>query len=376
MEESISFEYKEGSDVVVLNIASAVSGNEFRNPLKDSCNLLREKSGAAYIIEIGPDMTLNESDKEWVIQHYIPLVKRSCAGRIILVLPEDDERRASIDKEFSDLIGYFFAEDYDAAIKVLCDVDLKEKDNGPKIAGKTKNQWRDHFSYVWFKYSIFPIAIAIIVVLFLGFFGKSKNDVIIYSFGFFEHNEAYMEEVMKNEGFKVPYFPSAVVVMPNQEGKKPTEYENESASAYFMTVPDIIVSDGVTYGYYYQSFGVYPESYEKIYANLSEEAKKHVERVYMSAVEADEYIRKYNAWSGRGDPEIDEQELNATSDVKAIIGFRISDPEACKRLGYSSGWTKSDSSLIFSMYAKCADREKAERALTAILNSAFDSKTA
>ncbi|MBO4450185.1 MAG: hypothetical protein J5777_06335 [Clostridiales bacterium] len=370
MAKKVTFEYKEGSDVVLVTIPSGVSGNEFRNPLKDSCNLLREKSGAAYFIDIDPEFSPDESDKEWLKQHFITLVKRSCAGRIILILP-DEEKRAKFNEEFESLIGYFFADDYAEAVKVLCDVDLKEKDNGPKIAGKTKNQWRDHFSYVWFKYSIFPIAIAIIAILFFGFFSKSKNDVIVYSFGFFEHKEEYMEGVLKEAGFKVPYFPSAVVVMPNQEGKKPTEYENESATAYFMTVPDIIVSDGVTYGYFYQSFGVYPESYEKIYEGLSEEAKKHVERVYMSAVEADEYVKKYNAWSGRGDPEIDEKELNATSDVKAIIGFRITDPEACKKLGYSSGWTKSDSSLIFSMYAKCTDREKAEKAMTAILNSAF-----
>ena len=371
MAKKVTFEYKQGSDVVLVTVPSGASGNEFRNPLKDSCNLLREKSGAAYFIDIDPGFELDESDREWLKQHFITLLKRSCAGRIILILP-GEEKRAKFNEEFESLIGYFYADDYDEAIKVLCDVDLKEMDNGPKIAGKTKKQWRDHFSYVWFKYSIFPIAIAIVVLLFFGIFSKSKNDVIIYSFGFFELDETYMEEVMKNEGFKVPYFPTAIVVMPNQEGKKPTEYSNESASAYFMTVPDVIVSDGVTYGYYYQSFGVYPESYEKIYAGLSEETKKHVERVYMSAVEADEYIRKYNAWSGKGDPEIDEQELKASDDTKAIIGFRISDPEAVKKLGYRTGWTKSDASLIFSMYAKCADREKAEQAMIAILNSAFN----
>ena len=371
MAEGISVEYREDADIVLVTAGSAVSGNEFRNPFKDSCNLLREKSGASYIIDLTCDFTIGQDDSDWVKQHFIPLVKRSCAGRIVLILPEEDPRRQKIDDEYGELIGYFFASDYENALKVLNDVDLKEKDNGIKIAGKTKNQWRDHFSYVWFKYSIFPIAIAIIAILFFGFFNRSKNDIIIYSFGYFELKEQYMEEVMKNEGFKVPYFPSAVCVMPNQEGKKPTDFQYESASAYFMTVPDIIVSDGVTYGYYYQSFGVYPESYERIMNSLSEEAKKHVEPVYMSASEAQEYIKKYNAWAGKGDPDIDNSEEPVDETVKAVIGLRITDEAACKKLGYTSGWEKSDSRLIFSMYAKCADREKAEKALIAIINSAF-----
>lgn len=371
MAESISVEYREDSDVVLLTVNEQVSRTEFRNPFMDSCNLLREKSGAAYFIDLTKDFTIDREDSEWVTQHFIPLVKRSCAGRIVLILPENDPRRDKIEEAFGSLIGFFFAPDYEGAIKVLNDVDLKELDNGPKIAGKTKKQWKDHFSYVWFKYSIFPIAIAIIVLLGFGIFNKSQNDVIVLSFGFFELDETYMEEVLKNEEFKVPYFPQAIVVMPNQEGKKPTEYGNESASAYFMTTPDILVSDGVTYGYYYQSFGVYPDSYEKIMNGLSEEAKKHVEPVYMSASEAEEYIRKYNAWAGKGDPDIDSAFAEAGDSVKAMIGLRIKDEAAIKKLGYRTGWTKSDSSLIFSMYAKCLDREKAEKAMIAILNSAF-----
>jgi len=370
MAKEVGFEYKEGSDVVFVTIPSGVSGNEFRNPLKDSCNLLREKSGAAYFVEMDPDFKLDDGDKEWLKQHFVTILKRSCAGRIIVILP-GEEKRAKFNEEFESLVGYFFADDYDEAIKVLCDVDLKEKDNGPKIAGKTKNQWRDHFSYVWFKYSIFPIAIAIIVILGLGIFNNSKSDVVVYSFGYLELDETHLEKVLKDEGFKVPYFPSAVVVMPNQEGKKPTEYQYESASAFFMTVPDIVVSDGVTYGYYYSSFGVYPESYDRVYANLSEEAKKHVEPVYMSAREAAEYTKKYNAWSGKGDPDVENNEQEIDDNTKAIIGFRLNDTDACKKLGYSVGWQKSDTRLIFSMYSKCSDREKAEKALTAILNSAY-----
>ena len=44
---------------------------------------------------------------------------------------------------------------------------------------------------------------------------------------------------------------------------------------------------------------------------------------------------------------------------------------ACEKLGYKSGWEKSDSRLIFSLYAKCADPEKAEKAITAIINSVY-----
>ena len=51
--------------------------------------------------------------------------------------------------------------------------------------------------------------------------------------------------------------------------------------------------------------------------------------------------------------------------------MRLNDTDACKRLGYDVGWQKSDSRLIFSMYSKCSDRDKAEKALTAILNSAY-----
>ena len=370
MADCVSFEYRDDIDVVLVKAGAAAAGSDLRNPFKDACNLLREKSGASFFIDLTELESVSEEDSDWIKQHYIPLVKRSCAGRIIVILP-GEEKRAKFNEDFESLVGYFFADDYDEAIKVLCDVDLKEKDNGPKIAGKTKNQWRDHFSYVWFKYSIFPIAIAIIVILGLGIFNNSKSDVVVYSFGYLELDETHLEKVLKDEGFKVPYFPSAVVVMPNQEGKKPTEYQYESASAFFMTVPDIVVSDGVTYGYYYSSFGVYPESYDRVYANLSEEAKKHVEPVYMSAREAAEYTKKYNAWSGKGDPDVENNEQEIDDNTKAIIGFRLNDTDACKKLGYSVGWQKSDTRLIFSMYSKCSDREKAEKALTAILNSAF-----
>ena len=372
MADSISFEYREDDDVVLVTVSSVLSGSELRNPLMASCNLLREKSGASYIIDIPADFTVNKDDAEWIEQHFIPLVKRSCAGRIVLIIPGDDPRREKCDERFGSQIGYFYADDYESALKVLSDADIKEAElKAPKIAGKTKKQWRDHFSYVWFKYSIFPLAIAIISLLFFGIFFKTKNDVIIYSFGFFELDETYMEEVMKKEGFRVPYFPAAIVVMPNQEGKKPTMYDQESASAYFMTIPDVLVSDGVTYGYYYSSFGVYPESYQKIMDGLSEEAKKNVEPVYMSAAEAQEYIRKFNAWSGKGDPDIDNAEITNDDTTKIIIGLRLNDKDACKKLGYRTGWEKSDSRLIFSMYSKCADREKAEKAIIAILNSAY-----
>ena len=372
MAEKISFEYREDDDVVLVTISGAASGSDFRNPLMASCNLLREKLGASYIIDIPEGFTVNAEDAEWIDDHFIPLVKRSCAGRIILILPEDDDRRGKCEERFGNSIGFFFASDYGNAVKVLSDTDIKEEEAAaPKIAGKTKNQWRDHFSYVWFKYSIFPIAIAIIVLLCLGIFGKSKNDVIVYSFGFFELDNTYMEAALKNEGFSVPYFPAAIVVMPNQEGKKPTGYDQESASAYFMTVPDVVVSDGVTYSYYYSSFGVYPESYEKIMSGLNEETKKHVEPVYMSAADAEEAIRKFNAWSGKGDPDIEAADKTNDDTTKFIIGIRLNDTEACKKLGYRTGWEKSDSRLIFSMYSKCTDREKSEKAIITLLNSAY-----
>lgn len=372
MADCISIEYREDEDLVLVKIGQHAKDNEFRNPLKDSCNLLREKSGAAYVIEPDKEFKPDSDDEEWITQHFIPLVKRSCAGRIILIIPENDPRREAIEEKYGSLIGFFFAKDYEEALKVLKDIDLKEKDNGIKIAGKTKNQWRDHFSYVWFKYSIFPIAVAIIALLLFGLFGRETNDVVVYSFGYFEVDETYMEEVLKNEGYKVPYFPAAVVVTPNQEGKKPTQYQSESATAYFMTNPDVVVTDGVTYGYYYQSLGVYPEAYERVLNNLSEKAKENVEPVYMSAAEADEYVKKYNAWSGK--TYLNEETPlaeKASSDTKAIVGFRIKDKEACKKLGYKTGWTTSDSSLVLSMYSKCTDREKAEKVLTVILNSAF-----
>jgi hypothetical protein len=371
MADCVSFEYRDDIDVVLVKAGAAAAGSDLRNPFKDACNLLREKSGASFFIDLTELKSISEDDSDWIKQHYIPLVKRSCAGRIILIVPEDDPRREKIDEEYGSLIGFFFASDYESAVKVLNDVDLKENDKGIKIAGKTRKQWRDNFSYVWFKYSIFPIAIAIIVILGLGIFNKSKNDVIIYPFGYLQLDETYLEKVMKDEGFKVPYFPSAVVVMPNQEGKKPTEYQYESASAFFMTMPDIVVSDGVTYGYYYSSFGVYPESYDRILKNLSEEARKHVEPVYMSAREAAEYTKKYNAWSGKGDPDVENNEQEVDDNTKAIIGLRLNDTDACKRLGYDVGWQKSDNRLIFSMYSKCSDRDKAEKALTALLNSAY-----
>jgi polar amino acid transport system substrate-binding protein len=43
----------------------------------------------------------------------------------------------------------------------------------------------------------------------------------------------------------------------------------------------------------------------------------------------------------------------------------------CEKLGYKSGWEKSDSRLIFSLYAKCADPEKSEKAIAAIINSVY-----
>ena len=208
-------------------------------------------------------------------------------------------------------------------------------------------------------------------LLLFGFFGRTKNDIIIYSFGYFDLDETYMENLMISEGFKVPYFPEALTVMPNQEGKKATGHEFESVSAYFMTVPDVIVSDGITYGYYYSSFGVFPESYQKIMDSLNEEAKKHVELVYMSAAEAEEFSRKYNAWAGKGDPEIEEALREDDDTTKVVIGIRLNDLEACKKLGYRTGWEKSDSRLIFSLYAKCADPEKSEKAITTIINSIY-----
>lgn len=372
MAESISFEYREGDDVVLVNISAVSSGNELRNPLMASCNLLREKAGASYIIDIPEGFTVNDEDAEWIDMHFIPLLKRSSAGRIILILPEGDERRSKCDERFGSQIGYFFATDYENAIKVLSDQDIREEDERSiKIAGKTKRQWRDHFSFLWFKYSIFLIAIVIVIVLFFGFFGRSKNDIIIYSFGYFDLDETYLENLMIEEGYKVPYLPEAVTVMPNQEGKKATGHEFESVSAYFMTVPDVIVSDGITYGYYYSSFGVFPESYQKIMDSLNAEAKKHVELVYMSAAEADMFSKKYNSWAGKGDPEIEEALGEDDDTTKVVIGIRLNDLDACKKLGYKTGWEKSDSRLIFSLYAKCADPEKSEKVITAILNSIY-----
>ena len=372
MTESISFEYREGDDVVLVTISETLSGSELRNPLMASCNILREKPGASYIIDIPEGFTVNEEDLEWIDQHFIPLVKRSCAGRIILILPEGDERREKCETRFGSQIGFFFAEDYENAIKVLSDTDIREEDEKSiKIAGKTKRQWRDHFSFIWFKYSVFLIAVAIVVLLLFGVFGRTKNDIIIYSFGYFDLDETYMTELMINEGYKVPYFPEAVTVMPNQEGKKATGHEFESVSAYFMAVPDVIVSDGITYPYYYSSFGVFPESYKKIWDSLSEEAKKHVELVYMSAADAEEFSRRYNAWAGKGDPEIEAQLEENDDTTKVVIGLRLNDLAACEKLGYKSGWEKSDSRLIFSLYAKCADPEKSEKAIAAIINSVY-----
>ena len=104
---------------------------------------------------------------------------------------------------------------------------------------------------------------------------------------------------------------------------------------------------------------------------MNAEAKKHVEPVYMSAADAQEAVRKLNAWTGKGDPDIENSDVTADDTTKVIIGLRLNDTEACKKLGYRSGWEKSDSRLIFSMYAKCTDRDKAEKAMSALLNSAY-----
>ena len=125
--------------------------------------------------------------------HFIPLLKRSSAGRIVLIVPEGDDRREKFDERYGSKIGYFFAADYENAIKILSDQDIREEDEkSVKIAGKTKRQWRDHFSFLWFKYSIFLIAVAIVIFLLFGFFGRTKNDIIIYSFGYFDLDETYM----------------------------------------------------------------------------------------------------------------------------------------------------------------------------------------
>jgi len=88
-----------------------------------------------------------------------------------------------------------------------------------KYFGKTKDDWKNFFSYNWLKMVIIAIVAIAAGNLIYSVFFADRYDCYVVSVGNFEVDGEVVERILEEYGYSKPYVNAATVVVPNDEDK-------------------------------------------------------------------------------------------------------------------------------------------------------------
>ena len=166
------------------------------------------------------------------------------------------------------------------------------------------------------------------------------------------------------------YIDSADVVVPNDKGVQLSEHGDETFNALFFTKPEVLITEKITYPYYFEAFADLAPISEQVMEGLSDKAKAGIAPVYMSEREAVERTNEVY-WNGGFAEDMLEDPL-AYSDEPVLIGYEFTDPAINPKLGIRSGWNDGNMTLVIGQSRNCTDNDRAAKMMIALINSVFE----
>ena len=240
----------------------------------------------------------------------------------------------------------------------------------PKILGMTFKQWGTFFGYTWVKIVLGVVLVSVTFFIVYSIINRHKNDNSVVVFGHLALDKTYICQTLKEMDGKTHYVDSADVVVPNDKGVQLSEHGDETFNALFFTKPEVLITEKITYPYYFDAFADMAPIEDQVMAGLSEKSKAGVAPVYMSLREAVERTNEVYWNSGFAEDMLDDP--SQYSDEPILIGLEITDSSANAKLGIRSGWNDGNMTLVIGQCKNCKDSDRAAKMMIALIDSAFE----
>lgn len=249
---------------------------------------------------------------------------------------------------------------------------VEAHDKAPKYLGKTAAEWQNFFHYNWFKILVIVVVAACVISIARSMLFKKEYDVGVVSLGHFDVDTRYMESFLVNQlGFENPFLNYVDTVVPNDQGESARAYSDQSAATMFLSQPELLVSDNLTVGYYFDDLVPLDDVYVALETQLPTEFYNSITPIYMSEREYHELSNAYAEYVGLDSDTYtsDEDEMENFSTEQHIIALQIEDAAIMAEWGYYSLWPETTPNLTFGIYRDCKDYSVAENTLVSILQS-------
>ena len=234
-----------------------------------------------------------------------------------------------------------------------------------KIAGKTKGEWKNFFSYEWFKILVIAvIAVCLVSILYSVF--TNRYDVSIVVFGHMDVETELLGDSVKSDEIKKPYVTYVDIVVPNDQGATDNVYADQSFASAMNAYPNILITDTMTYKYYYGYYHELDSLYDAVWNSLASQEKAVAEPVYLSEREAFEFTEEYYKETGMADGSTAEE----CDPTPVLIGFKLKDKESAINLGIEEKWPDTDEGLIICINRDTTDIEASQKMLISIIQRA------
>lgn len=432
--ETMLARYDKGANTVKLEWKKEASGDAYRTPLMHAAELIRKHGCDTMIIDASKLGKVPEADKTWTVKVFEPALKKAGVEEVIFVgkdlggdfkgkikkknvdtmeeaeklikkeahpsagiadmtreqaieylgLPADADN-AAIDDKFYQLAKRYRKSTDDDAEQKLADLsaayniasgrrDEEEKrelehEQAKKILGKTAEDWKTFFAYNWIKF-VFAAGFIVFAISLINFFAAGGNSCTVISFGNFGHTTSYLSSVLDIYGYSNPYVATVNYIVPNQEGLENQQYADQTLAAFFSADPNVLITDEMTYVYYFSQFYDLTEVYDIVIDEIPEDVAAAITPVYMSEKEAYNLTKTYyeQIYDIQDyDAEIDESEL---SDKEIMIGLEIKDPDMIEKLGFENWWHKQPPTLVFGIYSNTSSLADSVQVLITVLKAA------
>lgn len=242
---------------------------------------------------------------------------------------------------------------------------LKAREAAKKYFGRTKEEWGVYFGYTWYRYLLAIVGIICICMICYRVFFTPDEDISVLSVGHFDVDVEVMENRLKHAGMENPFVNCSNLVVPNDEGEMNGSYADMTSSVLFVSNPDIVVTDEKTCKFFFEQFQDLSLLYDNLEMQIGSEAYSKIEPIYCTEYEAGLLSVEYLESQAM---DADRDELLTMSHDRILIGFKITDEELIKELGYYNLWPKTEATLVIGIGVGCKDRATSESIIVSILS--------
>ena len=207
---------------------------------------------------------------------------------------------------------------------------VEARENAKKYYGKTKDEWKVHFSYSWKKYA--GIVLGIIAVIYvIHFYATRKDpDLQMLSIGHFVVDETILPEYAIEElGFEYPTMSAVDIVVDLSVDEAEAQVD---ANMLLMTRlaerPEVLLLDQMTLQRYGDILEPIDDLYADLVASLPTEKLEQITPISFRIAD----IKTANA------PEGTEPDIQPGDEEEHIYGLQLSDPNLILGYGFYSRW--------------------------------------